>query len=334
MRYVGQMASSALFYFSAVSDLLLYKSSDVKKESAGDTGMASNRKFFSTPTTDVYHIDYDSLLPGQWLRTNVLAYGFERLSAAAHAALELQACTSGSSNVRGQSSASHSHPSTSRLPFFVVDPSVAQAIVAFHSAELGPVAEMLAADVLIVPVADYASGSFTGNGSHWSVLVVVNTAAATDGDLSVQSDRRSPSGRKGSCIAAVHCDSRSNANRLHAEGLLALLRQWQPGRFTPAGGLQACPWLPQQGNSYDCGAFAIMAVRHVLDSVLLAAGKASLASDPIAAAADTPTHWAVPLAAMLCGGTPPVDDARWDARQLRLELRGAMEAAAQRHPRT
>jgi hypothetical protein len=190
-----------------------------------------SRRLFSTKTTDVYDIDYESLLPGQWLRTNALAYALEKLT--------------------GQ----HTAATGAAVPVVTIDPSVVQTMVTFGSAALGPAGELAAAPVVLLPVADYAAGSLSGNGEHWSLLIVCRLPTSPP-------SRGQSSGDE--VAMAVHCDSCGTRNMAHASGILSLLHAWQPSRFPCAERLLRCAWFPQQPNGYDCGAYVIMAVQLVL----------------------------------------------------------------------
>ena len=217
---------------------------------------SKSTRILSTSQTDVYDEDMQSLCPGQWLRSNVLAYAMQRL---------LTDCTLAGTTMVSE-------------PIVVLDPSVVQAMVAFRSPEVGPITLIRQASVILAPVADYDAGSVSGNGDHWSLLVII------------------PRGSTHGAIG-IHCDSIRGRNTRHAESIVQLLFPRQELVLR----LHSCRWFPQQLNGCDCGVYAIMAARFVLDFL----GRSGMDLDGLA---NCLLHSTVPLSK---------DNDQWSADKLR-----------------
>ena len=282
---------------------------------------AAGVKAHATYGVDVYDIDVASLAPGQWLRTNAVAYQLAALqhrivahncsATAASAAAAATAPSAGASSVPVHSATSQdasvgaaggspltpatTAPSTwapvapdgatttAPCTALLLDPSVAQAMVAFGSAALGPVDAMCAAGAMLVPLTDYATQRMEG-GDHWSFLVLRHALHVT----------LTPSPAARVVVSAVHVDSANNANQRYSKPFLQLLRAslyvpnantgtLQPDvPFHAAVRERVTAWatangvadaasvpvtievaaepsvdrsFPQQPNSFDCGAF-------------------------------------------------------------------------------
>ena len=195
---------------------------------------------------DLYQEDVDSCRDGQYFRTNVTAYGL------------------------AQARSIHAAKGDAAAAAVVLDPSVVQCMVQFGDVTLGPIDEMLAAGLWLIPLSSYKAATTVNTTGHWSLLAVEiidqvdPVPAGADASADERGRRR---GRRPRVAEAFHIDSCGSLNgsiaqdvfRFLAAGFSALDGDLRWGaQPTPV------PSAPQQPNTYDCGPYMVCAAGSLL----------------------------------------------------------------------
>jgi hypothetical protein len=229
---------------------------------------SSGRSFFNSVV--LFDVDLELQAPA-WIRSNVLAFFFTWLQRRWDR-LQLQGGTT-SSQPPPTSEHASSPPSSPTVWF--ADTSIVQCMTQFGSADLGPVALMESADVLLLPVSNYLDATTINSGHHWSTLRLF---VIRQPNSSVH-------------LSFRHLDSMKGCNDWHAQVVedlfIAFFKQRHSAVTVERSGKSKArdqDDFPQQTNSSDCGLFCCAAAeayfRHLLYPHPPIGSSCTLPSDP------------------------------------------------------